>query len=140
MARVLAFDFGLNHIGVACGESTLGTASPLPSLNARDGVPDEGRLTALKREWQPELIVVGLPLNADGSEQPITLKAREFAVYVERVLQLKVVLEDERLTSKAAKEELFERGGYQALTGRRGKERIDSLSAMLILEQYFRQV
>ena len=78
MSTILAFDFGMNHIGVATGNITTKTCSPQKSLNARDGIPDAQALDRLVRDWIPSLFVVGLPLNMDGSEQEMTFKARKF--------------------------------------------------------------
>ncbi|HAW77355.1 MAG TPA: Holliday junction resolvase RuvX, partial [Alteromonas australica] len=76
---VLAFDFGTKSIGVAVGQEVTGTASPLAALKARDGIPDWQQIAALYEEWQPHLVVVGLPLNMDGSEQEMTQRAKKFA-------------------------------------------------------------
>ena len=67
--RLLAFDFGTAHIGVACGNDETGTVEALGALRARDGRPDERDLMRLKEQWQPQHLVVGLPLMADGSTQ-----------------------------------------------------------------------
>ena len=73
---VLAFDFGTKSIGVAVGQEITGTASPLPALKARDGIPDWNVIEKLYEEWQPHVVVVGLPLNMDGTEQEMTQRAR----------------------------------------------------------------
>ncbi|MDY6321449.1 MAG: Holliday junction resolvase RuvX [Succinivibrio sp.] len=137
MSAVLAFDFGTAHIGVASGSPALGTVTPQGALRARDGIPDAAQLKALMEEWRPQLCVVGLPLNMDGSEQEMTRRARKFGNRLAANFKVKVVFADERLTSKSAKAEIFEQGGFKAL--KKGKERIDSASAALILEQYFQE-
>lgn len=73
---VLAFDFGTKSIGVAVGQEITGTASPLAALKARDGIPDWNVIEKLYEEWQPQLVVVGLPLNMDGTEQEVTQRAK----------------------------------------------------------------
>ena len=78
-ATVLAFDYGLRQIGVAVGNSLLATSQPLCVLQARDGIPDWAQIAALVAEWQPGLIVVGDPLNMDGTVSPLALRARKFA-------------------------------------------------------------
>lgn len=70
---VLAFDFGTKSIGVAVGQEITGTASPLAALKARDGIPDWTLIEKLYEEWQPQIVVVGLPLNMDGTEQELSL-------------------------------------------------------------------
>lgn len=130
---LLAFDFGTKSIGIAVGQEITATASPLAALHARDGQPDWSKLEALVREWQPDLLVVGLPLNMDGSEQPLTAMARKFGNRLHGRLGLPVSFSDERLTTASAREQLFERGGYRALN----KGKVDSQSAVLILESWF---
>ena len=56
-----------------------GTARPLPAIKAQDGTPDWNLIERLLKEWQPDEIIVGLPLNMDGTEQPLTARARKFA-------------------------------------------------------------
>ncbi|MGL5185609.1 MAG: Holliday junction resolvase RuvX, partial [Plesiomonas shigelloides] len=69
---MMAFDFGTKSIGVAIGQEITATARPIASLKARDGIPDWEQLQKLLNEWKPDLVVVGLPLNMDGTEQPVT--------------------------------------------------------------------
>ena len=76
---VLGFDFGARRIGVASGNRISQSARPLPALIANKGVPDWVRVDTLLSEWQPEALVVGLPLTLDGGEQAITRGARAFA-------------------------------------------------------------
>lgn len=63
---LLAFDFGTKSIGVAIGQRITGTARPLPAIKAQDGTPDWTLIERLLKEWQPDEIIVGLPLNMDG--------------------------------------------------------------------------
>lgn len=135
MASVLAFDFGTSNIGVAVGQAVTGTANPLAALKAQDGIPKWAQIEALLKEWQPDLCVVGLPLNMDGTEQPMTQRARKFANRLHGRFGVSVELQDERLTTVSAKEYLFEHGGYKGLS----KDAIDSASACLILEDFFHQ-
>lgn|SRR5690554_4049667 len=135
MSQVIGFDFGTHSIGVAVGQSITGTASPLSALKAKDGQPNWELVAKLLQDWQPEFVVVGLPLNMDGSEQPLTDLARKFANRLHGRFGIQVILQDERLTTVAAKEELFGRGGYKQLQ----KGKIDSAAAQLILEDYFHQ-
>jgi len=136
MSQLLGFDFGTHNIGVAVGQTITGTASPLPALKAKDGQPDWQKVEKMIAEWQPKLLVVGLPLNMDGSEQTLTDLARKFANRLHGRFGLPVELQDERLTTVAAKEELFARGGYRELS----KDKIDSAAAQLILEDYLAQL
>lgn len=108
---MLAFDFGLRHIGVATGQTITGTASPLTTLRARDGKPDWPAVLASIAPWKPIRLLVGLPLNMDGTDSDMTARARRFAVQIERRTGIETELVDERLTSRAAREQ----GGEHAL-------------------------
>lgn len=130
---LLSFDFGTKSIGVAIGQQLTGTARPLAALKANDGVPDWNKIEALLKEWQPDRVVVGLPLNMDGTEQPLTARARKFANRLHGRFGVQVDLHDERLSTIEARAELFERGGFRALS----KGSVDSLSAVIILESWF---
>jgi len=77
--------------------------------------------------------VVGLPLNMDGTEQPLTARARKFANRLHGRFGVQVELHDERLSTVEARADLFARGGFRALT----KGSVDSLSAVIILESWF---
>ena len=129
---VLAFDFGTKSIGVAVGQEVTGTASPLAALKARDGIPDWQQIAALYEEWQPHLVVVGLPLNMDGSEQEMTQRAKKFANRLHGRFKVAVETCDERLTTTDAKSMLSELGGYKKLT----KDKIDSVSACVIFTSW----
>ncbi len=98
----LGFDFGTKRIGIAIGQRLLQTASALTVLRARDGVPDWQELDRLMQTWQPEALVVGIPLHMDGSESDMTFRARRFARKLEKRYALPVHGTDERLTSEAA--------------------------------------
>lgn len=130
---LLAFDFGTKSIGVAIGQRITGTARPLTAIKANDGTPDWTQFEKLLKEWQPELVVVGLPLNMDGTNQPLTDRARKFANRLHGRFGVKVELQDERLSTVEARAGLFERGGFRALN----KGSVDSTSAVIILESYF---
>ena len=130
---ILAFDFGTNSIGCAVGQSITGTAQGLPAFKAQDGIPNWDSIAKVIADWQPDLLVVGLPLNMDGTEQPLTQRARKFANRLHGRFNLPVELHDERLTPVEARAEIFSRGGYRALK----KGKVDSISACLILESWF---
>ena len=134
---VLAFDFGLQRVGVAVGESALGSAHPLPALAA---LTQPGRLTAIERlvkEWQPALLVVGRPLGEDGAPHEMTRRAERFARQLNGRFRLPVALVDERYSSVEVESRM--RAAYGArMTVKlaRGKA-LDSQAAQLVLEQYF---
>ncbi|WP_439243201.1 Holliday junction resolvase RuvX [Lonepinella sp. BR2474] len=130
---VLAFDFGTKSIGCAVGQSITSTAQALPAFKAQDGIPNWDAIEKLLKEWQPDRLVVGLPLNMDGTEQALTLRAKKFANRLHGRFGLPVELQDERLTTVDARAEIFQRGGFRALD----KGKVDGISACLILESWF---
>ena len=136
-ATVLAFDFGLQRIGVAVGEAELCIAHPLPGVAAHT---QPGRLTAIERlvaEWQPSLLVVGRPLGEDGAPHEMTRRAERFARQLNGRFRLPVEMVDERYSSTEVESRM--RAAYgkrKAANLARGKT-LDSHAAQIILEQYF---
>jgi putative Holliday junction resolvase len=129
---VLAFDFGLRQIGLAVGNCDTGTSQPLATVKARDGVPNWLVIERLIDEWQPDCLVVGMPLNMDGSAGELARLSRKFGRRLAERFQLTVEFEDERLSSFEAKQQLSalgHRGDYQS-------EPADSLAAKLILDTW----
>ena len=131
-STLLGFDFGTKSIGVATGQMITATAQPLAAVKANDGIPNWNIVEKVITDWKPDLVIVGLPLNMDGTEQPITQRAKKFANRLNGRFGVKTVLQDERLTTASAKEFIFSHGGYKALN----KGKIDSVSAALILESW----
>lgn len=127
---ILAFDFGTRQIGLASGQTVTATATPLTTLPARDGVPDWPRLESLVREWRPVLLLVGLPLNMDGSESPLCARARKFARRLHGRTGRKVLMVDERLSTREAK----------SIDGRQDRnyreQPVDAIAASLVLETW----
>lgn len=130
---LMAFDFGMKRIGVAVGQTVTQTARPLDTLQAKDGMPHWETVAKLIKKWQPNALVVGVPLNMDGSDQTISHHARAFAVLLRERFQLPVHEMDERLTTKDARERLFAEGGYKALQD----GQVDRVAAQLILQNWF---
>ena len=128
----LAFDFGTKSIGVAIGQELTGSAKPLAAIKAQDGIPNWQTVEELLKLWQPDLLVIGLPLNMDGTEQDLTNRAKKFANRLHGRFGYPIAMQDERLTTVDAKEKLFELGGYKALE----KGAVDSLAAALIFESW----
>lgn len=130
---LLAFDFGMKRIGVAVGQTITKSARPLDTLHAKDGIPNWDAVNKILKKWRPDAIIVGIPLNMDGTEQPISLNAKEFALTLRQRYQLIVYEVDERLTTKDAKERLFQLGGFKALQD----GQVDRVAAQLILQNWF---
>jgi putative Holliday junction resolvase len=103
MATLLGLDFGLKHIGVAVGQTITRSATPMTTVNAADGRPDWTALDALIHEWQPERLIVGLPLNMDGTRSDMAKRAQRFANRMNARYRLPVEMRDERLTSQEAR-------------------------------------
>lgn len=103
-AHFLGLDFGLKRIGVAVGNAERRTAQALSTVAARDGVPNWRQLEKQVERWLPTLLVVGLPVNMNGSEGDIAKRARRFGREVGGRFGLDVVFVDERLSTRAADE------------------------------------
>ncbi len=129
---IMAFDFGLRQIGVAIGNCLLCTTQPLPILRAQDGVPEWRALEGLVKEWHPDLLVVGEPLNMDGSDSELSAMAHKFARRLHGRLGLDVAMVDERLSSFEAKYNSREQGHR----GDFKRQPVDSLAAELILRTW----
>lgn len=132
-ATVLAFDFGEKRIGAAVGDHALGIPHPLATVAATDNKRRFAAIAALIDEWQPTLLVVGLPFHLDGTEHELTRRCRRFANQLKGRFGLPVELVDERLTSVAA-EALLSAAG---VTVRKRKAALDQVAAQQILLGYF---
>lgn len=132
---LLGFDFGMKRIGVAVGQTVTKTARPLETLKAKQGLPQWDRINKLVQKWQPDAFIVGIPLNMDGTEQPITSNARHFANLLGSRYQIPVHEMDERLSTKDARERIFNEGGFKALQD----GEVDSVAAQLILQNWLQQ-
>lgn len=128
----LLFDYGLKNIGVAFGQTITQTARELPPLKARDGIPQWEAIGALLKEWQPALVLVGLPLNMDGSESELSSRARTFGNRLNGRFNIPVEMVDERLSTREAKWEAAARGHK----GNYREAPIDSIAARIILEAW----
>jgi putative Holliday junction resolvase len=128
----LGFDFGKRHIGVAVGQAITQTARPLTTLRANNGEPNWQDILDLIQTWQPHALVVGVPLNMDGTTQAITADAEHFIQQLAEKTQLTVHSVDERLTTVEAKQFIFTQKGYKGLN----KASIDAMAAKHILESW----
>lgn len=130
---VLAFDFGEKRIGVAVGEHLLGIAHPLTTITAEANDVRFNEIGALIEEWRPTLLIVGLPLFADGTEHQLTALSRKFSRRLDGRFGLPVAMIDERYTSAEASLSLDEIG----ISGRQQKPMLDQIAAQHILQSYF---
>jgi putative Holliday junction resolvase len=132
---LLGFDVGSKLTGVAIGNLLTCSARGLDVLAMREGVPDWPHLDKLRSDWQPDTLVVGLPLTLDGGEQPATRNARRFARQLQQRYGLPVVLIDERHSSQEAAQRFA--AARAAGTKRRSHAAlIDAEAAAVILERW----
>jgi putative Holliday junction resolvase len=115
---ILAFDFGEKRIGVAVGNTFSKTAEPLKIIQEKNQDEKFKAIETLIQEWQPELLIVGLPTHPDGAEHEMTLKAKRFGNQLHGRFQKEVVWVDERYTSVSV------------------QDGNDALAAQLILQRY----
>lgn len=132
----LAFDYGEKYIGVAVGSSHSRLAEPVTTLRGSAKNPDWVGISKLMEEWRPYALVVGLPLNMDGSVNAMTRAARKFGQRLKERYNLPVQMVDERLSTLAAREILNEAG----VSMRRHKSRLDQVAAQTILQSFLNEL
>jgi putative Holliday junction resolvase len=130
---VLAFDFGKKRIGVAIGNTALGMANPLSTIDAEVTEQRFARIATLIETWQPVLLVVGLPVHSDGTAHELTRLSQRFARRLEGRFKIKVIMIDERYTSEIASAALNADGIF----GIKQKPLLDQFSAQQILQSFF---
>ncbi|WP_180037524.1 Holliday junction resolvase RuvX [Acinetobacter sp. YH12127] len=131
---IMAFDFGTQKMGMAVGQSLIESASPLALFPMKDGIPKWDALLKIVQQHQPNLFLVGLPLNMDDSESELSTRARKFAKRLRHQTNIQTFMVDERLTTREARDELEH---YQA-QGRGKKLAADSIAAALLIESWYR--
>ena len=128
----LGFDYGARYIGIAVGQSDTRLAHALDTVRVHRTEPDWHHVACLVGEWRPDAFVVGLPLNMDDSDNPMTVAARRFGNRLRGRYNLPVHMVDERLTSIAARHQLLDAGvRVQNL-----KAKLDKLAAQTILQAF----
>jgi putative holliday junction resolvase len=132
----MAFDFGKRRIGVACGDTVSASATPLGAVLAGPGGQQWDAISALVRDWQPALAVVGLPYNADGTESEQATAARAFAAELASRYGLRAELVDERYSSLEAQARLKDARETGLRKRRVAKADIDAGAACIILERW----
>ena len=126
--QILAFDFGTKHIGVAVGQTITETSSPLMVLDvAQEGKEIWNTITDLINEWKPDQLLVGNPLNMDGTSSDMMKKVDLFFKKLQMISNVPCELVDERLTSFEAKQ-LAQMGTKD--------DRIDDLAAKIFLDNW----
>ncbi len=133
----LGFDFGRVRIGVAVGEGVTGSARPLRTLPVRGQRPDWDAISRLIAEWQPDLLVVGVPRHADDTANATTEAALRFSRQLHDRFHLPVATIDERLSSWEAEQRQLEASSAGHRRG--GDATLDAEAAAVILESWFNQ-
>lgn len=132
---VLGFDVGARRIGVAVGSAFGSGARPVAVVDVRATGPDWDRIERLRREWRPDGLVVGDPMQLDGGDQPIRKAAQAFALELRHRTQLPVVMVDERNSSQeAARRFAGERA--EGKRKRRDAELLDAVAAAIIVDRW----
>jgi len=130
-ATVLAFDFGTRRVGVAIGNTLVGVAHPLVTIEG-DSLPTMlAAIAVLIDEWRPQRLVVGLPLHADGTPHAMTARTRRFADALAARFGLPVEPVDERHTTEVAQASLD-----AGRRGRNGRAERDQVAAQIILQAW----
>jgi len=138
MSCLFGFDVGTKIVGVAVGNRLTGTARALAAIPVRNGEPDWQALDTLRREWLPAELVVGLPLDNDGKEQPMTRTARRFAERLTERYGLPIAFADERMSSQEAARR-FAAARAAGTRKRSDVKSIDAEAAAVILESHLAQ-
>ena len=134
---ILALDYGVKKMGMALGNSLTQTARAFDILAMNNGQPDWDNLIGIIKVWGVAQVVVGLPLNMDGSSSMLSKRAHKFARrlahrIMEQHLPVTVSLCDERLTSIEAREIAWDNGWIQ-----NERDPIDDISACILMSTYF---
>lgn len=146
----MGFDYGTKRIGIAIGQTITATAYPLTTVLVKSQQPDWQHLQALVQEWQPQALIVGIPLHVDGSPNVITLAVQHFTQQLQQRYQLPVYMINETLSSVAAAEKISTfmqlpttKVPYCTLTSKHSNKKkktrqgLDAVAAQVILETWF---
>lgn len=134
---LLGFDFGTRRIGVATGQTITGSVSALTTLTSVNDKPDWHTISELIQEWQPDLLIVGLPLNMDGTDTGITPMVRRFGNQLKGRYNLPVEMVDERLSSVEARSRLHD--DITLRHKRFDREQVDQIAAQVIVQSWLAQ-
>jgi len=121
---LICFDYGEKRIGIAVGQTLTATATPLATITSQNGKPDWHRISDIISQWQPQALIIGIPVDMDGSRQQITGLAEKFGRQPEGRYHLPVHYADERLSS------------YEARRRLKDINNLDPVAAQIILESW----
>ncbi|MAQ98888.1 MAG: Holliday junction resolvase RuvX [Gammaproteobacteria bacterium] len=125
--QIVAFDFGTKKIGVAVGQTSTYTSSPLQVISSKDNKVKWNEIMILLNEWKPELVIVGKPLNMDGTDSEIMKEVEKFYQKLKSIYDAKFEYIDERLTTFEARQILEEKKF----------ETVDANAAKILIDNWF---
>ena len=125
--QIIAFDYGTKKIGVAVGQTETYTSSPLQIIINKDDKVNWSEISILLNEWKPELIIIGKPLNMDGTDSEIMKKVDKFFQKLKSTYEAEYQYVDERLTTFEAREILKENE----------KDFVDANAAKILIDSWF---
>ena len=131
--RALGLDLGTKRIGVAVSDSEGLLATPIELIfRQKDARQDYLAVVELVKEWEVNVVVVGMPYSLDGQEGPMAQKTLEEVKSLSDILPVPVVTYDERLTTVTAERSLREQG----VSSKEGRKVIDQLAAAVLLQAW----
>ena len=104
--QIVSFDFGTKKIGIAVGQTETKTSSPLEIIFYKNNAVNWVKISSIINEWKPDLLLVGKPLNMDGTDSDIMEKVDIFFKKLGKVTKVPCEYVDERLTSFEARQNL----------------------------------
>ena len=125
--QIVAFDYGTKKIGVAVGQTETYTSSPLQIIYNEHDKTNWNEIRILINEWNPDLILVGKPMNMDGTESDIMKRVDNFFKKLEKVSNIECKYIDERLTTFEAKE----------ILGESKVAEVDAHAAKILIDNWF---
>ncbi|WP_321390870.1 Holliday junction resolvase RuvX [Emcibacter sp.] len=128
--RLLGLDLGSKTIGLALSDIMLSIASPMETIKRKKFTTDSERLLQIIREQNVGGLVLGLPMNMDGSEGPRCQSTRQFATNIQGKIDIPIVLWDERMSTMAVTRTLLEADASR----KRRSELVDKMAAAYILQ------
>ena len=125
--QIIAFDYGEKKIGVAVGQTSTNTSSPLQIIFNKDNKTNWASISSLLDEWKPDLILLGKPLNMDGSDSEIMKKVDKFYKELKSIYDADIEFVDERLTTFEAREILKDEK----------HDNVDAHAAKILIDNWF---
>ena len=126
--QIVAFDYGEKKIGVAVGQTETNTSSPLQIIfNNNHNKVNWNKISFLLNEWKPDLVIIGKPLNMDGTDSEIMKKVEKFVKHLKTIYDAEYEYIDERLTTFEAKEILIENKS----------DIVDANAAKILIDNWF---